>query len=357
MTRYRQIVLRPGPLSPAGGRAARLTGDDLRRLRDNTLSLLAHGWRIPVLPRHAAPGADAGGPIPSPTGTGDLCPADVPRGATGYLVDLVQLADGSLAQVIEIEPIAGDEPIFTSPEIRPHWTDPAGRRSGPIIAHLALTGRPLGRGQTPLAPAAPREAFSFPLSQPGVVPMSKSNTPAAALAEANPPDERSLDERSDAPPREDVEFVEPEKPETDAANEDDDTVLDVEGDPPPANASPAPSPPPPPPTVDRAQLAQRIRSSRKLPKGLRDRLCAVVETLQLSDEADAVPRVPVAEAVEMIEAAMPENVLLAESALESPAHPHGENFFTGGGQRLTDADAQRIAAEQLAATGFAAPAP
>jgi hypothetical protein len=89
-----------------------------------------------------------------------------------------------------------------------------------------------------------------------------------------------------------------------------------------------------------------------LPKGLRDRLCERIETVQLSADADPTPVIPVAEAVEMIEAAIPEHFQLAPDQLASPAHPHGEGFFTGGSQDLSDDEARRIAAEQLAATGF-----
>jgi hypothetical protein len=153
-------------------------------------------------------------------------------------------------------------------------------------------------------------------------------------------------------PREDVETFEAEQPETDALpgdeqqSTDDDTVLADESE------SPAPVAPVSDVAAQRVQLAERIRGSRKLPKGLRDRLASVVETLQLSDDAEAVPTLPVAEAVAMIEAAIPENLQFVEGPLDSPAHPRGENFFTGDASQLSDDDAQRIASEQLAATGF-----
>ncbi len=135
------------------------------------------------------------------------------------------------------------------------------------------------------------------------------------------------DEPRDDVVREDVEEVSPEMPETDRS----------------PDLSHA---------ADRTVLLRRIQSSRKLPKGLRDRLCEFVQTLQLSEDAQHVPAVPVAEAVTMIEAAIPEHLQFDGDSLESPAHPRGEGFFTGAGDAISDEDAERIAAEQLAATGF-----
>lgn len=140
------------------------------------------------------------------------------------------------------------------------------------------------------------------------------------------------DESRDDVVREDVEEVLPELPETDEAGSDRSPDLPHE--------------------LDRTVLLRRIRSSRKLPKGLRDRLCEFVETLQFSKDAEHVPAVPVAEAVTMIEAAIPEHLQFDGDKLESPAHPRGENFFTGAGDAISDEDAERIAAEQLKATGF-----
>lgn len=150
----------------------------------------------------------------------------------------------------------------------------------------------------------------------------------------------------------DTEVIETERPqrelpETDALP-DEDTVLAEEG----SETEPAKRLPASEAHHTRTELAQRIRASRRLPKGFRERMADLVETRQFSDDEDGVPRVPVAEAVEMIEAAIPENLQLAEGPLEMPAHPRGESFFTGGAARLSDADAQRIAAEQLAATGY-----
>ena len=108
-----------------------------------------------------------------------------------------------------------------------------------------------------------------------------------------------------------------------------------------------------PPPVDRVTLAERIRRSRKLPRGLRERLCEFVETLQFSADAPSEPVVPVAEAVAMIEAAVPEHLQLDdEEELEESPHPRGEDYFRGQTAGISDEEADRIATEQLAASGF-----
>ena len=336
MKRYTQTLWQP---AAGRGLSARATAE----LRENTLRLMRRGCRIPVLPGHTAAGSIDGGPQTAPVRAVDR-PA-----AVGRLVDLVQLPDGSLVQVIELDAaLAGEK--FTSPEIRPQWTDATGETCGPIIAHVALTDRPLSPGQTRLAPWPEHEPHSFSLPE-GALKMSPT-TERVAVAQQPSPAPKSPPAEGDAEPRE------RELPETDTlppeAEPDDDTVLadeSVEEIGPERLSGPETA------RVEqiiaqRSQLAQRIRSSRKLPKGLRDRLAELVETLQLSDDADAVPRVPVAEAVDMIEAAIPENLQFAEGPLESPVHPRGESFFTGDSSRLSSEDAQRIAKEQLAATGF-----
>jgi len=358
-----QILLRPGPVAFAGGGKSRLTAADLRAIRAGTLQLLARGWRIPVLPGHAAAGSVDGGPQSTPVRAVDRPAGDARHrktAALGHLVDLVQLEDGSLAQVIELADAAVGA-RFTSPELRPQWTDPDGNIYGPHIAHVAVTDRPLGRGQTPLAPVNADHDFPSPdqgdPQMQGVQPMneprphSDHDEPLAARQ----PDEAPPDETPPEGEAAEPGAPAPEYPETDAFPEEDTVLAEENAD---AEPTPAATPKAQPQTAEpsrvaeRSHLAERIRASRKLPKGLRDRLSEIVETLQLSDDGDDVPRVPVAEAVEMIEAAIPEHVQFGEGPLEAPAHPRGENFFTGGDSQLSDDDAARIASEQLAATGF-----
>ena len=348
MARKQQIILAAGNASP-------WTGEQLADLRDNTLRALQQGWRIPVLVRHAAAGSVDGGPRLTPVRAVGH-PAESPQGRSpqvvGHLVDLVQTPDGSLVQVIELTD-SRNNARFTSPEIRPRWSDGSGKARGPIIAHIALTDHPLSPGQTPLVPLKAGEPVSVSHSLEGVTSMAHTTEEATV----SPPS--SIPEPDTSQPNENVEqeSQERELPETDAsplevAGPDDDTLLaDEQVEELDAGAEEV-DPPPQEVIARQNQLAQRIRNSRKLPKGLRDRLAEVVETIQLSSDSDSIPSVPVAEAVEMIEAAIPENVQFGEGPLESPTHPRGESFFTGGASQLSPADAQRIAQEQLAATGF-----
>lgn len=164
MATFQQTLIQPACLPGSDPRRVRLTRDDLQRLRENTLGLIQQGATIPLLLGHAAAGAVDGGPITSFDRARDRRAAGVPAAArfsrpVGHLVDLVELPDGSLWQAIEINDdtlgrlrAAGAAPRFTSPEIRPFFSDGICQRPGPLIAHLALTDSPLCPGQTLLAP-------------------------------------------------------------------------------------------------------------------------------------------------------------------------------------------------------------
>ena len=102
----------------------------------------------------------------------------------------------------------------------------------------------------------------------------------------------------------------------------------------------------------RRRLADRIRGSARLPKGLRDRLAKAVDTVQLSADGDEEPTLRVSDAVAMIEEALPPHLSLDAEQLEPSDHPAGEGFFTGDARQLSDEEAARIARDQLASTGF-----
>jgi hypothetical protein len=289
---------------------------------------------------------------------------DAPPRIVGWLVDLVELSDGSLAQTIQIDDpqtadaIAAGQLRFSSPELRPRVQLDGSDHVGPLIAHIALTQRPLCAGQTPLVRIPPSHD-SYSLFPQGASVMSNANQllEHAIAAQQSPPNESQGDSQpgdksspaQTAPPR--------EQPETDQASARSRSRQTSGAD---ANAAGTLTSSAPDLPHDvfarRSRLAERIRLSRVLPKGLRDRFAERVETVQLSSDADPTPVIPVAEAVEMIEAALPEHVQLAPEQLATPAHPHGESFFTGGSRDLSDEDAKRIAAEQLAASGFGPPA-
>jgi len=99
-------------------------------------------------------------------------------------------------------------------------------------------------------------------------------------------------------------------------------------------------------------LFERIERSRKLPKGLRDRLNAFAEKAQWSEDGREQPTLRVSDALAMLEEAIPDRFVLAADHLRQGEHPSGEAFFTGDARQMTDDEAQRIASEQLANTGF-----
>ena len=338
MPYFRQLAMRPGAYETADGRQLLLTQNDLARCRANTLALLARGWRVPVFLGHVELATEEGGPQledgpqleaePLPQGPPRLeAPRNSPRWlgrqgsstAVGWLHDVTVEPDGSLAHVVYLQrdylwQIKRARLRHTSPEIRPAFTTAAGETLGPIIAHIALTRRPLCRGQTRLTFVRMKHKHNF-------------FQPTDALTKGNDmtPEPQPMPE---ATPAIDEPHA-PAQPETDLAE----------------SASP---------TLDRVTLADRIRRSRKLPRRLRERLCEFVETLQFSADAQGEPVVPVAEAVSMIEAAVPEHLQLDEDdeELEESPHPRGEDFFRGHSSGISDDEADRIAAEQLAASGF-----
>ena len=59
------------------------------------------------------------------------------------------------------------------------------------------------------------------------------------------------------------------------------------------------------------------------------------------------------DAVALLEETLPAHVLLSIDDVEAATHPRGSSFFTGDPRHMSDDDARRIAAEQLARTGYA----
>jgi hypothetical protein len=318
--------MRPGAYETAVGRQVFLSPHDLARCRENTLQLLARGWVVPVFVGHVEYASGQGGPRLE-------APRDSPRWlgrqnsstAVGRLVDVTLEPDGSLAHVLYIKrkyiaQLRRARLRFTSPEVRSAFTPPSGEKYGPIIAHVALTRWPLCRGQSRLTLVrAAKEANGFDnaFTKGNEMTNEQATTPETEVPEAEI-GAREIDLPSPATTPETDEPAAPQLPET-----------------------------------DRVALAERIRRSRKLPRGLRERLCEFVETLQFSADAQSEPVVPVAEAVSMIEAAVPEHLQLDdEEELEVSQHPRGEDFFRGPASQMSDEEADRIAAEQLAASGF-----
>jgi hypothetical protein len=102
----------------------------------------------------------------------------------------------------------------------------------------------------------------------------------------------------------------------------------------------------------KAELAERVAQAHRLPRGVRDRLAGMLESVQFDDSGRDEPALRVSDAVALLEESLPQSVLLAASDVHAAPHPRGDAFFTGDPSSLSDDDARRIAAEQLARTGY-----
>jgi len=98
------------------------------------------------------------------------------------------------------------------------------------------------------------------------------------------------------------------------------------------------------PTNEREQAVARIRQSA-LPPALRERLAAVVE-------AGQSPSLDVAACLEAIEQTLPDFLRTNRENVSQPTHPVGNAFFQGGDSELSDAEAEALAARQLARSGL-----
>lgn len=179
-----QIFLRPGSYRTGEGMKT-FTSEDLSRLASNTRKLLAAGIKVPLWPAHTSPGDPAGGPQQF----GNAPATD----NKGWLVDVKQLADGSLQQTLDVlddeteKAIKNGKIKFTSPEIG-EYTDGLGRFFDTVIRHMALTATPRNPNQGPFVPAVqfslgnrPRGVLQLSLAdlQPERRPMPNPDMPTA----------------------------------------------------------------------------------------------------------------------------------------------------------------------------------
>ncbi len=167
---FEQTFLKPGRYFVGRNAAGEkqyldLTPDQIRDYAEGTRDLIAAGYRPPVLLEHAAPNTVDGAPVP----TRDAKAAAVKHGV-GWLRDVKVGEDGTAIHTFDVRDKAVAEQIksgaiqFTSPELRPAWTDGKGRDHKHIIAHVALTHKPRNPDQSPpmeVADAAPALQFSL----------------------------------------------------------------------------------------------------------------------------------------------------------------------------------------------------
>ncbi len=98
----------------------------------------------------------------------------------------------------------------------------------------------------------------------------------------------------------------------------------------------------------RRDWAARIRTEQRLPAALREQLASSVEA-HATLVGDSEPTLTISQVANVLAESVPTLLALAGPATAA-VHPAGEGFFQNG--QLSDHDAARVAAEQLARTGF-----
>ena len=104
--------------------------------------------------------------------------------------------------------------------------------------------------------------------------------------------------------------------------------------------------------AERHKLRERIRESSSLSRGMRDRLTALLEGESPATAGDSQPLIRAADALALLEEAIPPQLRLDASSLAQPAHPIGDVFFTGDVSQMTDEQAERIAREQISRSAW-----
>lgn len=378
MARYTHPFIRPGVYDLGEGRQHSFSREHLGVVAGNTAALIEAGYRIPVLLEHSVPGSTVGGPRRS---TAEREGESANDGTVGWLVGINQQEDGSLQYELELTDSTAQDDIergkmaHTSPEVRAEYLDSEGKTWGPLIAHVALTNRPRYEGQPPLRrpddpittnpqgsqegnptmqdpPVSSPAAVNVPQSMNDVTNMSNSDAVTSLADPANVEERDPTDSKN--PPDEEPLI---ESPETDVASPEffDRPVAEAALGRDEFEAVSAPTiVVVPQGRAYREALLDRIQQSRHIPRGLRDRLSSVVGAVQLSRDGEEEPTLRLSDAVTLIEEALPEQATLDPAQLSRANHPRGETFFTGEAGTLSDEEADEIARDQLAATGFTA---
>jgi hypothetical protein len=101
---------------------------------------------------------------------------------------------------------------------------------------------------------------------------------------------------------------------------------------------------------EREESAARIRNLVTLPPMLRERLAELVHSS--GEMADGKARVPIDDAIRVVETALPEFLRVDRAQARQPSHPTGEAFFASDPADLTEAQAEELARGQLARSGM-----
>lgn len=97
--------------------------------------------------------------------------------------------------------------------------------------------------------------------------------------------------------------------------------------------------------------AERVRQSKLLPPALKERLALLVEASGGTAQ-DAQAAAPLEEALRAVEEALPDFLLAGRPRADKPEHPGGDSFFSGDPRELSDAEAEKIARDQLVRSGL-----
>lgn len=376
-----------------------LTKDDLAAYVAGTRKALSAGISLPALKRHA----------PLAAGDSETVQFAATDGA-GELTGVSQNEDGSLDFEFDIrdpETLAGIQSgaiRFTSPEFRRNYRDGIGRVHGNVLRHVALTPFPRNPHQGPMAVAmseAANPADCFQCSYEGPMDDDEKEIKASEADESAAPAE-TVDppKNPDAPPKAtdktklaalvegfgQLGLVLPSDFDISADNAVDLLVTAVNTALKAKETEPEPEPEAPevkdepaampfseselaalPPAKraaiqrmqqDALQFAEerqkRVRSeaeaaliASKLPKGLKDKLAARLNSVQFSEAGKELPTLTVQEAASLFSESLPPSLAFDESAVIEEAPPKG---LMGAAQ--TDEDAEREAEEQLLRTGY-----
>ncbi len=96
---------------------------------------------------------------------------------------------------------------------------------------------------------------------------------------------------------------------------------------------------------------QRLSQASDLPEGVRKQLSELTKGAVTSSPSDVEPQLSLGRVLELLEGVVPLSMRLSEGEVTVAEHPSGESFF-GGSKELTDADAERLAREQLERCGL-----
>lgn len=374
------------------------TEDSLADFVAGTRKAIEAGISIPVLKRHA----------PLAAGDSETVQFAATDGA-GELTGVSQNEDGSLDLEFDIRDeetlkgIKSGSIRFSSPEFRRRYSDSTGRYFGTVMRHVALTPFPRNPHQGPMAvamsEASPADCFQCSYEGPmdddeKDIKASEADDSAAPAETVDPP------KNPDSPPKAtdktklaalvegfgQLGLVLPSDFDISADNAVDLLVTAVNTALKAKETEPEPEPEAPevkdepaampfsefelaalPPAKraaiqrmqqDALQFAEerqkRVRSeaeaallTSKLPKGLKDKLAARLNSVQFSEAGKELPTLTVQEAASLFSESLPPSLAFDESAVIEEAPPKG---LMGAAQ--TDEDAEREAEEQLLRTGY-----